>query len=66
MGLVESARTPADNKRLASLIAAFALKAMEVHELCDGGFLIVSRGITKHVASIAQLEAAALRLGITT
>ena len=61
-----TARTPQQEKRLASLVAEFALRGIEVHFLADGGFLIVRRGATKHCATLAQLEAAARQiLGVT-
>jgi hypothetical protein len=58
--------TPAQAKLLATLTAECGLHGFEVHELRGGGYLLCRRGVTKHCASLAQLEAAVRQImGVT-
>lgn len=52
------------DKRLATLIAAFALKGHTVHSLLTGGYLVAWHGYTRHCSDIAALESFAAQVGV--
>lgn len=54
--------TPAQDKTLANLRAAFSLRGHEVHTLSDGSFLIARWGMTKVCPSLQHLRAAARQM----
>jgi len=53
------------SKAIATQIAQLALRGHPVHQLKDGGFLVIKYGRTFHAIDFAELQAFARRLGTT-
>ena len=52
-------------KNLATLIAEFAIRGHVVHKAADGSFLVAKLGLVKHCANYAELQAFAIKTGVT-
>ena len=51
-------------KRLATLIAKFAINGHQVHQLSDGGFVVSRWCQTRHVPDLAALVAVGRLMGV--
>ena len=53
------------SKGIATQVAELAIRGHSVHQLKDGGFLVCKYGHTFHAVDFAELQAFALRLGVS-
>lgn len=56
-------RSIAQDKTLATLVAAFALQGHSVHELAEGGFLVTRWGMARACPSLDALQVFARQVG---
>jgi hypothetical protein len=59
----EVEQTRLEQKQVANVIAALALRGHAVHELADGGFITTRWGMARHCPGFTELKAFARQIG---